>query len=575
MASIGRWRVAACIGTVLGLLDAGLVFFDLLGSAGAFSYVPLRIFLVGVVVWGAIAAVAGLAAGLVWPRGGAILVVSGLTLCLFVVRLYPPAMRGQWVAAAVIGLAIAGVVLLSTRFLLRSDGTSRGVIIPATLIAATAVTAAAGTSWSSSANHSPARESDPDIFVFMLDTVPYRLIFDESGKVDSSLPNMARLAVEGLSFERAFAPAPWTLPSHIATFAGLDVHETGVSFANQRYAGTNRLLAERLRDRGYATAAVVSNSFMHERSGFERGFDAYAHAGRGLDLCRTAPGWILERYWPRFAASVCNWSTESVERRVVDIVENADATRPLFVFSNFMDAHDPYRAPCAGGGVSPLTWREDRREIELTNAGNRRMSETISNRLRRRQAEAIRCIDRSIGRLALSIERRGRERIIVILSDHGEQFGEHGLAGHGNSLYAQLLHVPLVISGGGFPAESVSGARSTTDLPSLLLSALRRGSWKDVPERGVTAIHSRYDQSRDLAPSVSASIVANGLHYIGGTGTSEQLFDVRTDIEETKNLIEATPAGVREQLRREARQLSRSVDDQESSGRFRALNYLR
>ena len=186
---------------------------------------------------------------------------------------------------------------------------------------------------------------------------------------------------------------------------------------------------------------MISNSFANAEHGSgARGYDTFEQAQTALDLCRTAPGTIADRRWPWFGAAVCNWSASEVTRRALPLLDDADG--PFFLTLNYMDAHEPYYVERSCGEPNGY-------------------------------AAALRCLDRS---LAPVVDWRSARRptLLALVGDHGEQFGEHGLFLHGNSLYIQLLHVPLLVR----PPERRGGAHRRR-------SDLDRGAagsrWRDRP----------------------------------------------------------------------------------------------
>src|SRR5258706_311032 len=174
----------------------------------------------------------------------------------------------------------------------------------------------------------------PNVVIVILDTVGHDALFE------ASTPNVARLARGSVVFDRAYAQAPWTLPSHLSAFTGIPAQSLGIDFDQQRYTLSAPTLAEVYRRRGYRTAAVISNTFANRGSGFQRGFDIYEHAGNALDVCRTAAGMFADRHWTWFAARVCNWSASEVTGRLV--AQMRDERRPYFLVANYMDAPNPY-----------------------------------------------------------------------------------------------------------------------------------------------------------------------------------------------------------------------------------------
>jgi arylsulfatase A-like enzyme len=373
----------------------------------------------------------------------------------------------------------------------------------------------------------------PNVIVVFLDTVRYDAVLDPEGRVLPGLPALARLRSESTAFTRAFSPSPWTLPAHLSAVTGLPPHQVGVSFDWQVYSRADETLAERFRRRGYRTAAVISNTFINAGTGFARGYDRFEQAQSGLDLCRTGPGSFADRIWPWFAGSICNWTASDVTRRALAQMDDADG--PFFLTLNYMDAHDPYYVERSCGEPNGY-------------------------------AAAIRCLDRS---LAPIVDWRSPRRptVIAVTSDHGEQFGEHGLGHHGNSVYVQLLHVPLIVRG----AEA-GGAR--TDTQPISLSALPAlvGGIDGLPQRGgplLALLHPPASTGRRSEWSATDG----AWHLIGRERGPESLYHLPSDPVEARDLAASPPADPAIARLRAAIQEMRR-EPKPDLRRFRSLGYV-
>ena len=336
---------------------------------------------------------------------------------------------------------------------------------------------------------------------------------------------------ESTTFTRAYSTSPWTLPSHLSAVTGLPPHQLDVSFDDQVYSRSTPTLAERFRARGYRTAAVISNSFLNAGSGFARGYDTFHQAQAALDVCRTAPGVVADMYWQWFSAAVCNWTAGSVTRRALGVLDDEEA--PLFLTLNYMDAHDPYYVERSCGAAS----------------GYR---------------AAIACLDRH---LAPIIDWRSARRAttIVVVGDHGEQFGEHGLQRHGNSLDVQLLHVPLMIRSGAGEELRMSPV-SIAAVPSLL------GFVDAAPKRDAATLALLHPPAASGLPS-EWSALDDTWHLILRERGTDALFHLPTDPGEVYNLVASDPADPAiDRLRAAIAEMRRSP--RPDLGRFRSLGYV-
>lgn len=407
----------------------------------------------------------------------------------------------------------------------------------------------------------------PNVLFLILDTVRASSL-GLYGAQRATTPKLDELAKSGTVFDWAFSTAPWTLPSHASMFTGrYSSQHTGdwTSPLDARFP----TIAEVFSGYGYATAGFTANLVATPRGfGLDRGFSRYEDHRRSLGqiVLSTSLGQAesLRQMWealvgqrwiggavralarfnfeprysypdndpkvaPEVAASFLRW-----RRDVGD--------RPYFAFLNFFDAHGPYDSPAR---YDTIFGRSDR----------------VLDKYER----AIRYLDDELAILFDSLRAEGSlDRTIVILtSDHGEQFGEHGLGWHSNSLYEQLVHVPLFIR---YPAKVPAGARvarqvSLRDLSATMMDLAglpdRRGiagaslatTWmaSGGETSEVLAELSRAINSDAKNPNSRGDMLAvadDSLHYIrNGDGTFE-LYAYRRDPREEHDLAKGPHASL-------------------------------
>lgn len=417
------------------------------------------------------------------------------------------------------------------------------------------------------AAHAPASAASPDVLLLILDTVRARNL-SLYGYDLPTTPVLDSLAGSSAVFDAAFAPSSWTLPSHSSMFTGLRPFETRTDWLVPLDA-TAPVLAERFASAGYATAGFVANLvYTQEESGLARGFQHYVDHRLSIpqilmtSLLMQVP--IIQesmsaRSWPalRDALTRFQWRRprfpyfqRKPARLVVDEFLRWESTRdrPYFAFLNFFDAHEPYGAPGPWrrpGAAAPTP-------MERYDGGIAR-------------------IDARIGVLLDSLRARGTldRTIIIVTSDHGEQFGEHGLSGHGNGLYRQVLSIPLLIRA---PDRLGAGVREQTavtlqdlgatvlDLAHLpagafpgesLVPMLRGdavGGSPVIAEYG--GVHRGDPSARTGTFPAMQGLVHGDWHLILRDDGTELLFNLRRDPEEAVDL--ATDSGyalVRDSLR--------------------------
>ena len=256
-------------------------------------------------------------------------------------------------------------------------------------------------------------------------------------------PALDALAAESALFETVVAPAPWTLPSHASMMTGLYACAHSIVGPGFGKALPDAIvpLAERLRNAGYATAAFTEDGFV-DPTAFARGFGTYWENREGVDRLPTT------------AAHAEAWLRD-------------EASEPFFLFFHTYQSHDPYFSPpeyarmlSAADGVSP----------------DHPVSATAQDQELLKYDAAVRYTDAAIAPLldVLRAGPRGRRTLIVVTSDHGEAFGEHGGVGHGEGPYEEVLRVPLLVWAPGLVATGrrVPGLVGVVDVMPTILDLL-------------------------------------------------------------------------------------------------------
>lgn len=309
----------------------------------------------------------------------------------------------------------------------------------------------------------------PNVLLITLDTLRADHL-SAYGYGRPTTPTIDRLAREGVLFENAFAAASWTLPSHASIMTGRYPHEHRAG--GRPLGGRYPTLAQVLSSRGYATAAFVANThYVAPRTGLERGFSHFeAYYSSPTDMLRrTFYGRSLLDRLPLvgyYDIPGRKRATE-VNREFFRWLDD-NGTAPFFVFLNYFDVHDPYVPPKGyEARFSSHANRGSRINSEMSpglfmpaNAPKLSLSpEDIRVEIDGYDA-SLAYLDAELGSLFTQLGALGvlDNTLIIIASDHGESFGEHGLFGHGNSLYRNLIHVPLIIR---FPNRVPAGLRVT------------------------------------------------------------------------------------------------------------------
>ena len=385
---------------------------------------------------------------------------------------------------------------------------------------------------------------------------------------------MDRLAKSGVLFENAFSNSPWTLPAHASLFTGRLPSEHKADWS-QPLGDKYPTLAEVLYRRGYLTAAFSANtSYVAPEWGLGRGFTHFAAHGNSVleDATSTVYGKKLAlNILPRvgYFDIPGRKNAQQVNEELFDWIDRSHG-KPFFAFLNYFDIHDPYLTDRQyqtrfGGTVT----RGELINFQFQANAFRRKPTLTPQEI---QAEVdsydgcLSYLDAKLGELFAELSRRGLEKntLLVITSDHGEAFGSHDLFGHGNGLYIDSLHVPLIIvwpskvpsdkrvtqlaglqnvaatilellgeTNSGIPGESLArlwSAQSDSASQEAILSDLTPGRFSEGP--------SSYPTTKgDLQ-----SLVSDQWHLIVSKSGHTELYAWREDRAETKNLAE-TPEG--------------------------------
>lgn len=290
--------------------------------------------------------------------------------------------------------------------------------------------------------------------------------------VPPKTPHLCALADRGATFEQAYSAAPWTIPSAVSILTGR--HPTVFSRiaidsdakVEDRNAvfyvrDEDRLLSETLRERGFSMAAMIENELMLPANvlrGFDRVPRSQLYSMRRIATKRGPRGELWSRL-PSYRAALSS----------VKFLEGVGAD-PFMLFYWIMDPHAEYQAPShlleparasARGLAQPLSFysglghkhdpprgrRKLRDHIDSLDPAERRLLAIL-------YAAEVRSVDERIGAVLAALDSSGRsgDTLVVFTSDHGEGFGEHGLFLHANSLYNELMRVPLLLAGPGIPA---------------------------------------------------------------------------------------------------------------------------
>jgi arylsulfatase A-like enzyme len=593
-------------------------FFDtnqLLGMSRHFIWlVPLTdllvLLLIGLV--GCLVAILRPASG----RWAVVRTLCALTLLPMLLVAFPQVYGLAWLLVAV-GISARLVPILERHgFPFRRVALYSAPILAGTVAALAAVPWAADRAQQWHERGRPIPPGAPNVLLIVMDTVAadHLALY---GYERPTSPAIDELARRGSRFDAARSASSWTLPSHASMFTGRWPHELSVGWRTPLDAAAPTV-AEYLRARGYATAGFIANTtYCAADSGLNRGYTVYRDyifhelspfkmavmVQRPLDGLQTIGdvlGDTLELDWLRAGVRRVRERFET-DRKEADVVSREfldwlahrpQPERPFFAFLNYCDAHTPYQLSprrVHRFGVKPGDEREYRLIQDWWTMDKSRLSPEELAFVFNAYDDCVASIDEQVGRLFDELERRkALDRTWVLLvSDHGESFGEHaGVYLHGSSLYQTELHVPLVVvpppatrikpvvgettSLRNLAATIVDLAGQSADspFPGVSLAQAWRPSSRSPVDAGSeesalaelvpneTLVGSASDSSR--LPWPLASLTEGGWSYIRREGELlEELYHLREDPQEQHNVVDSANSRPRlEQMREDLSRLT-------------------
>ena len=410
-------------------------------------------------------------------------------------------------------------------------------------------------------------------------------------------PNLDRLASEGVVFENCTVDNPICTPSRASIFTGKPVPDHGVLRVHDNLPPDERLFPERLRDQaGYHTALFgklhVSSRVQEQESRHPHdGFDIYEWCldptvaldspfnGYAAWLEETAPDFLTAlrqngRGELHHAEAVhsSKWAAD----RTIAFIESAKAdTRPFFCLMSLFDPHDPYADhPLAARDridptriPGPIPPRNDqpecvKREQEGSYLGRfGDFSTSEIGEIRHGYGASIAFLDEQVGRVLAALEASGlaRNTLVIFVSDHGDQLGDHGLFVKGVGLYEPTVGVPLLLR---WPGHVSAGTRCTAlaqgrDVAATCLAAAGLDTAASPLSEDLVAMarRNRADRTAAICAYRNSGISSAGSFwdppmrstmarterfkltvYASGGKNERELFDLERDPGETRNI---------------------------------------
>jgi arylsulfatase A-like enzyme len=238
-------------------------------------------------------------------------------------------------------------------------------------------------------------------------------------------PQIDKFAANALFFEKAMSNSPWTKPSIGSVLTSMYAHEHKAVSWMDNLSDESLTLAEVFRNRNYRTFAIQTNPSITEKHNFKQGFEDYRELvlEKGEVVTSSFNAWLKKH-----------------------------KKKPFFAYLHYMDTHVPYNAPQEFSQIFDL--KEDSlftpgefKTMDVRLLGEIGLARNEKQNLVDLYDAALKYFDSSFAEIVDNLKKLGilNKTIIILTSDHGEEFWDHGGFAHGHTVYNELLHVPLII----------------------------------------------------------------------------------------------------------------------------------
>jgi arylsulfatase A-like enzyme len=420
----------------------------------------------------------------------------------------------------------------------------------------------------------PALADRPNVLLIMVDTLRADHLSCYGGPIPT--PNLCSLAENGGARFRGFSHSSWTKPATATLLTSLLPSSHGVMSKPSSLSPDVEMISEVLRGNGYATGGIVSNINLASSFGFDQGYDEYHYLGPDYlfgaqesssklilyQLLRV----VFFKLKPGLRVGDFYQSAETVNEVAFDFLERHEDSR-FFLFLHYMDPHDPYFAhPYDGTGIA--------------RAANQHPDPSRAELMHELYLGEIEYLDARFGEFLAKLDELGLsdDTVIALVSDHGEEFYEHGGWWHGTTLYEEQIAVPFMVKWshrGGLASADGEAVRMLDVAPTLIA---RTGARPPASMQGIDLVDHlgrRAERDRlvyaeeDHEGNVLRAIRSEDWKWIEANEGNPRglpraaLFQLGEDAHERENVADSTPWVVDE--------LREHADAQQRLARSRAV----
>jgi len=375
------------------------------------------------------------------------------------------------------------------------------------------------------------------------------------GYYRKTTPTLDKMAKEGLVFENAIASGVPTPTSMMGVFTGEYSYVEPSSLIPEHWRrefATRKTLAQILTEKGYSTGAVHENVRVSHHFGFNKGFKYYndlptVGGGVGVKKLHNMFAYLFGKLGFSIEISDLLMSVGTCSRweAYYDIIINwiRKTKKPFFLWILLLDTHTPY--------IPPRKFRSNLLEVYYyawkLGKASRGVYKLNNNDIKKIIDIYDSCIcyaDEFVKKLWKDV--KNYDPILIIHSDHGDGFGEHGFYQHAaiNGLYEELIHVPLIIYNASIKGR-IKAPVSLLGIPPTVLELI--GEENVFPSESLLNSRNEYVISKIIsAGKIKVAVRTEGWKYIVGQKREGELYNLKEDPREQINLIYDHPDIVRE-----------------------------
>ena len=353
-------------------------------------------------------------------------------------------------------------------------------------------------------------------------------------------PAIDKLSKESIIFENAYSQAGWTKPSMASIITGLLPHRTNVFTSESKDPIKNKILsdnfhtlAEYFKENNYSTSAFIShNGHLNPEFGFYQGYNKLFYQNSSIVL-QTPTG-----------RDVLRTNDSLLTDQIIDEINKTSSN--FFMQIHYMDIHSLARIP-----ENNFNATINNEELEILKISHKKLNEILNNKnealkIKNKYIEkyinSIEQTDKQIKRIIEKLKEKDiyNETIIIIMSDHGEEFFEHGLLGH-RQLFEETIKIPLIMKIPGFQNQKINSYINQIDIFPTLLEIFGFKTKRDYKLDGkslISLIKFKNDQSRIIITQTSQydfSIIKSEWKYIY-LHENNNLYNLKNDSNEKLNI---------------------------------------